>query len=81
MSYDLHEHEGFFGGGEGNMRTYPNAIPSGDNHPGYLDVPPYAAKAETAQKCDMCGSTTVDHTEMQCQMNRLSKPPKQSKRK
>jgi len=25
------------------------------------------------QKCDICGSTTIDHTEAQCQINRLSK--------
>lgn len=26
------------------------------------------------QKCDMCGSTAIDHTENQCQLNRALKP-------
>lgn len=26
------------------------------------------------QKCDICGSTATDHTEMQCQINRTLKP-------
>lgn len=24
-------------------------------------------------KCDICGSTAIDHTEMQCQLNRIGK--------
>lgn len=33
-----------------------------------------------AVKCDMCGSTTIDHTEMQCQINRTLKSlPNQKK--
>lgn len=26
------------------------------------------------QKCGLCGSTAIDHTEMHCQMNRAFKP-------
>ena len=33
------------------------------------------------QKCDICGSTAVDHTERQCALNRLSRQPKAKKAK
>lgn len=28
------------------------------------------------QKCDLCGSTAIDHTEQQCSINRVLKPTK-----
>lgn len=31
------------------------------------------------QKCDMCGSTAIDHTDMQCRINRMSKAPTEQK--
>jgi len=31
---------------------------------------PLPLKPKGGQKCDLCGSTAIDHTEMHCQMNR-----------
>lgn len=43
---------------------------------------PYPLPPMRGQKCDICGSTAIDHTETQCsinrQMNRLS-PQKEGK--
>jgi hypothetical protein len=37
-------------------------------------------KARIGVKCDICGSTAIDHTEMQCQINRQLYIPKESGR-
>jgi hypothetical protein len=36
------------------------------------------AIARLPVKCDLCGSTAIDHTEMNCQMNRLAKDKKEA---
>ena len=30
-------------------------------------------RVKPTHKCDLCGSTAIDHTEMHCQMNRMGK--------
>lgn len=32
------------------------------------------------KKCDICGSTAIDHTEVNCLINRLSNPAKEKER-
>lgn len=39
---------------------------------GGIGYPPRPFAPTKPQKCDLCGSTAIDHTEMHCQMNRLN---------
>ncbi len=42
----------------------------GGNYPGVLPKSDYPTKPV---KCDLCGSTAIDHTENQCNLNRTLK--------
>lgn len=43
----------------------------------YMPTQPYPIMPTLQPvKCDICGSTAIDHTEMQCQVNRVLKKPK-----
>lgn len=43
-----------------------------DGHFDDYNVPPVQQpRLIEGQKCDLCGSTAIDHTEMHCQMNRM----------
>lgn len=36
-------------------------------------LPSFPNVDRRGQKCDICGSTAIDHTEAQCQLNRVLK--------
>lgn len=36
-------------------------------------ISPHLVLPVNNQKCDICGSTAIDHTENQCQINRMNK--------